>query len=283
MKNQTIRWFLVLTVTISNSIYVNKEGQRLSMAIADAALVSDKSSTPTKGDNTIKMKRILCLHGKSQSGAILSNKIAGARKKLQRVYQLDFLDGPVLLPTTSTSDATADLKAQFAWWLRDDSTGKHVGVNDAFDYVIDSVCGDDYDAILGFSQGGLLGTALALSGAFPNVKAVVTAGSPYFEEPFLVAQEKAAILAMTSDWSTEMGRQISKLHFAGVTDAMISVASTTALCDNGGNGRVIVHDKGHLFPTKAIHVNEMLQFLESTLNPSRNGGVVQDENDSTSL
>jgi hypothetical protein len=263
MKFPIIRWFMIMTVAISENSALSEE-QAPSAAVVAAAIASYTTSSPSRGNPTLEMKRILCLHGKSQSGTILSTKIAGARKKLQRVYELDFLDGPVLLPT-ATSD-TADVPVQYAWWLRDDATGKHVGVNDAFDYVIDNTRGKDYDAILGFSQGGLLGTALALSGAFPNVKAVVTAGSPYYEQPFLVAQDFAALARSTSDWSTEMGRRIPKLHFAGQTDAMVSVASTATLCEIGGNGRMIVHDKGHLFPTKALHVKEMLEFLGSTLN-----------------
>jgi len=38
----------------------------------------------------------------------------------------------------------------------------------------------------------------------------------------------------------------------------------------GGNGRVIAHDKGHLFPTKAIYVNEILEFLKAALDDDSN-------------
>jgi Serine hydrolase (FSH1) len=310
MRLQSSRWLLTTTMAISRKDVV-EEAQAAAAAAAPAAqavtptvaapATDAPSFSPSKdGVASPKMKRILCLHGKSQSGAILSNKIAGARKKLQRVYELDFLDGPVLLtpppPTSSTIDGGSERDssssssgeasaydavppAQYAWWLRDDATGKHVGVRDAFEYVIDRAQGKSYDAILGFSQGGLLGTALALSGALPTVRAVVTAGSPYVEEPFLVARDVAAALTGPGCPSTESGRRIPKLHFAGATDAMISVASTGTLCEEGGNGRMVVHEKGHLFPTKAAYVNEILDFLVSTLRDTEVDDDDEDDKD----
>jgi hypothetical protein len=49
---------------------------------------------------------------------------------------------------------------------------------------------------------------------------------------------------------------------------MIPVESVNQLCEVGGNGEVVVHEKGHLFPTKAVHVNYMLEFLEKSLSKS---------------
>ena len=92
--------------------------------------------------------RILCLHGRCQSGAILSNKIAGARRKLERIYELDFMDGPILLPTETTTDDGAgsdnnsqqqQQQKQYAWWSRHEETGHNIKVEEAFDYVIDYV------------------------------------------------------------------------------------------------------------------------------------------------
>ena len=207
------------------------------------------------GDN-IPMKRILCLHGRCQSGTMLSNKIAGARKKLQRVYELDFLDGPIVVPSNEGNNA----EQQLAWWERDEH-GNHINIQETFDYVLESTKGKDYHAILGFSQGGLLGTSLVLTGKFPNVKAVLTAGSPYTEDPFQYAET----VALDTE-AIRKGKSIPKLHFAGETDAMVPVESTRKLCEEGGNGQLRIHEKGHLFPTKAAYVNEMLEFFEKSLN-----------------
>eukprot|EP00534_Pseudo-nitzschia_fraudulenta_P005023 CAMPEP_0201127214 /NCGR_PEP_ID=MMETSP0850-20130426/29362_1 /ASSEMBLY_ACC=CAM_ASM_000622 /TAXON_ID=183588 /ORGANISM="Pseudo-nitzschia fraudulenta, Strain WWA7" /LENGTH=256 /DNA_ID=CAMNT_0047395979 /DNA_START=167 /DNA_END=937 /DNA_ORIENTATION=+ len=218
-------------------------------------------------------KKILCLHGRCQSGAMMSNKIAGARKKLQRVYDLDFLDAPFEIKTVvgdnSGDDQQRPSPPQLEWWTRDESTGKpQFTVKEAFEYVMEFTEDKEYDAVIGFSQGGLLGTAMTLMGAFPTVRAVVTAGSPFRQEPFDSADQFIIDLQKEQELSMiqHRGKDIPKLHFAGETDKMVPVNSVEKLCETGGNGRVIIHEKGHLFPTKAVYVNEMLEFLKISLN-----------------
>jgi poly(3-hydroxyalkanoate) synthetase len=202
----------------------------------------------------------------------MSNKIAGARKKFQRVYELEFLDGPLLVVTESDPNPSTinssespqqqqqQQQQQLAWWEKDSITGKHLRVNEAFAYVMEATRGKEFDAIIGFSQGGLLGASLVLTGAFPTVKAVVTAGSPFVPDVFECAQSFAA-----NQEIIESGLMIPKLHLAGQNDVMVPIESTRRLCDAAGNGRMTIHEKGHLFPTKATHVNEMMHFLESAL------------------
>lgn len=194
--------------------------------------------------------RILCLHGKFQSAAIFSNKIAGARRKLEREYDLHFIDGPIQLDEDN-EDARA-------WWLRLED-GTHTMVQEAFEYVVDQTKNHHkYDAIIGFSQGGTLATALAISGVLPDVKAVVTAGAPHIREAFEVASKLA-----TSQPNN--GKDIPKLHLAGETDAMVSLDWTKELVLEGGNGKLIQHEQGHLFPTRSARVREILDFLGTHL------------------
>eukprot|EP00525_Craspedostauros_australis_P007064 CAMPEP_0198115586 /NCGR_PEP_ID=MMETSP1442-20131203/6638_1 /TAXON_ID= /ORGANISM="Craspedostauros australis, Strain CCMP3328" /LENGTH=172 /DNA_ID=CAMNT_0043773123 /DNA_START=35 /DNA_END=553 /DNA_ORIENTATION=+ len=147
-----------------------------------------------------------------------------------------------------------------SWWERD-ANGKHVQVQEAFEYVVDQTNGREYDAVIGFSQGGLLATALVISGKVPgNIKAVVTAGAPMVDDVFHVAN------ALCEDGEQrERGLRIPKLHMAGRTDKMVPVESTQRLCTEGGTGTLIEHEKGHLFPTRALFVNQMLDFLEEHL------------------
>lgn len=201
------------------------------------------------------MKRILCLHGGRQSGAIMSNKIAGARRKLAREYELCFLDAPIV----SQGSNPNQLDTQLAWWNRDED-GKHILVQEAFDYVLQQTKGESYDALLGFSQGGLLATALALSGIIPGIRAVVTAGSPMVDEAFQVAMDMAI-----DEATIENGKNIPKYHFAGETDTIVPVESSRTVCQAGGSGVLVLHEKGHLFPTRAQYVNEMMEFLSKSL------------------
>eukprot|EP00970_Alexandrium_tamarense_P017978 scaffold13000_cov193-Alexandrium_tamarense.AAC.12 len=184
-----------------------------------------------------------------------NTQIAGARRKLSRGYDLHFLDGPIVLEDECANDDDMSL-APRSWWLRSDD-GKHTLVDEALDYVIQHTDTDSYDAILGFSQGGTLATALSLSGAFPNIRAVITAGAPYIPEAF----EVAASYSSNLDNPNKVGYDTPKLHLVGETDALVAVESTRQLCEHGGNGSLIVHDQGHLFPTRSARVQEILDFL----------------------
>eukprot|EP00568_Trieres_chinensis_P004442 CAMPEP_0183307584 /NCGR_PEP_ID=MMETSP0160_2-20130417/18125_1 /TAXON_ID=2839 ORGANISM="Odontella Sinensis, Strain Grunow 1884" /NCGR_SAMPLE_ID=MMETSP0160_2 /ASSEMBLY_ACC=CAM_ASM_000250 /LENGTH=217 /DNA_ID=CAMNT_0025471195 /DNA_START=126 /DNA_END=779 /DNA_ORIENTATION=+ len=206
--------------------------------------------------------RILCLHGKFQSGSSFRQKIGGARRKLERAYDLEFLDGPIMLEggdAGEEKDGKGDVPR--AWWIRDDD-GKHVRLREALEYVRMKTQGQRYDALIGFSQGGTLATALALNGFPRGIKAVVTAGAPMINEAFMVASE----MALDDGMDSSGGHSIRKLHIAGEKDEMVPVKSTQALCDAGGNGELLLHEKGHMFPTKAVSVNHIMSFLETTLS-----------------
>lgn len=190
----------------------------------------------------------------------MSNKIAGARRKLAREYDLHFLDAPIVILENSQLSDQNEMGSQLAWWTRNDEDGEHILVQEAFDYVLQQTKGESYDALLGFSQGGVLATALSLTGAIPGVRAVVTAGSPMVNEAFQVA------MCMATDEATiENGKNIPKYHFAGETDIMVPVESTRTMCREGGSGVLVLHEKGHLFPTRAQYVNEMMEFLSKSL------------------
>ena len=215
---------------------------------------SSNENTGSKDDqkmssSSMSPRRILCLHGKFQSGAAFANKIAGARRKLERSYELHFLDAPIELPSSSPFARS--------WWLRDDdTTGRHLLVDQAMDHVQRETAGRDYCAILGLSQGGTLATALAVSGTIPGIRAVVTAGAPDIDDVWeCILQEQDHVISAS-------GLAIPKLHLAGTTDDMVPPASTRQLCERGGNGTFVLHEKGHLFPTKAAYVNQIMDFLQ---------------------
>lgn len=220
----------------------------------------------------VKKPRILCLHGKFQNASTFSNKIAGARRKLSREYELHFLDGPIVLEEGYDGSITADENnAPRSWWLRSKNQEEHILVREALEYAIDQTNRIETDAILGFSQGGTLATALALSGAFPNLKCVITAGAPFVAE----ALDEAAVLAEeysadgildSSDSLCDAGLRIPKFHMAGENDALVPVESTKLLCEKGGSGSFVMHEQGHLFPTRSGRVQEVLDFLAKHIN-----------------
>ena len=254
----------------------NNKSQRIVNQRTDAMALSSPSSSPSSvssmpssnndkkeegssagASSSSSLPRILCLHGKYQSASSFANKIAGARRKLQRAsYDLHFVDAPIVLdesPFGNTDTARA-------WWLRDDDEAnptRHVLVPEALEYIRQETAGQDYCAVLGFSQGGTLATALVLSGLL-QVQAVVTAGAPDAPDIF------AALPHLEGESSSVLAYQsIPKLHFAGETDDLVPLESTRQLCDRAGSGQLVVHEKGHLFPTKALYVNQMVEFLDA--------------------
>ena len=233
----------------TSNTHIHRHSAARLMTVGGRMSSSTNSNSSSSNDNIISKPHILCLHGRYQSGSIFRNKIAGARRKLEREYELHFLDGPILL--------NEEEEKVYGWWNRDEN-GKHTLIHEAFDYVIEQTKTEQYDAIIGFSQGGTLATALALSGVVPNIRAICTAGAPCTHEVLDIANK-------LSDNSKKNGLDIPKLHLAGETDSMVSVESTKELVEKGGNGQLIIHDQGHLFPTRSARVKEILDFLAITL------------------
>lgn len=105
----------------------------------------------------------------------------------------------------------------------------------------------------------------------PTCHAVITAGSPYRQEPFDVVATRSAIQSRKDQDELKQkevrvdGTAIPKLHFAGTTDTMVPINLVQKLCEIGGNGQLRIHDKGHLFPTKAKYRKEMIEFLKEHL------------------
>lgn len=215
----------------------------------------------------LKKPKILCLHGKFQNASTFSNKIAGARRKLAREYELCFIDGPIVLEEGYNGAPVDGDNPPRSWWLRSDDEQSHILVREALEYTVNQCNRKEIDAILGFSQGGTLATALALSGAFPNLQCVVTSGAPMVSEAF----DEAAVLAAeyASDKSNSLydsGLRIPKFHMAGENDALVSSDSTKLLCEKGGSGTFVLHEQGHLFPTRSGRVQEVLDFLAENIN-----------------
>lgn len=202
---------------------------------------------------TTRRPRILCLHGANQSASIFSQKIGGARRKLARPYDLVFLDGPVERPEGGRT-----------WWTRHGIDGTHTGMEEALAYVRTELTTDNFDAVLGFSQGGTLATALAVSGVL-NVRAVVTAGAPHVPEMSSLARTMASDHDTDATKDDHAGFLVPKLHLAGETDAVIPVESVRRLSEDAGSGTVLLHEQGHLFPTRAAMVKQVVEFLAQHL------------------
>ena len=218
-------------------------------------------SSAVEAFSAMTKPRILCLHGKAQTAESFSKKIGGARRKLERAFDLTFLDGPIDLeevaqptpaPSTSESDAATPMfNTGRAWFLREPLEDKQGGyrylkLSEAMEYVSSYASKHGpFDGLMGFSQGGTVVTALATSGSIP-VRAVLTAGAPHIEEVFESASDYYA--ATSGDLKgTDAGLAIPKLHLAGETDSIISVESTDALCREEATANSLYMIRGTYF------------------------------------
>ena len=103
---------------------------------------------------------VLCLHGYSQDGHVLSRQMRRVTKHLEQRARFTFIDAPFSVP--SLPDPS---KQGFSWWLpsrNSEGQWEFEGVDEALrtlseaDAAEKSTHGAGFDGVLGFSQGGAL-------------------------------------------------------------------------------------------------------------------------------
>ena len=108
-----------------------------------------------------------------------------------------------------------------------------------------------FDGCLGFSQGGTLATLIAcMPNRFKNLKFCICVGAPD--------------LNGFSDTLDKNPLYVRSLHFAGKSDAVVSIESSSALASrySSKNAKFITHEQGHCIPMKAEVLNEIKSFLQ---------------------
>lgn len=103
---------------------------------------------------------VLCLHGYSQDGHVLSRQMRRVTKHLEQRARFTFIDAPFSVP--SLPDPS---KQGFSWWLpsrNSEGQWEFEGVDEALrtlseaDAAEKRTHGAGFDGVLGFSQGGAL-------------------------------------------------------------------------------------------------------------------------------
>ena len=108
-----------------------------------------------------------------------------------------------------------------------------------------------FDGCLGFSQGGTLATLIAcMPNRFKNLKFCICVGAPD--------------LNGFSDTLDKIPLYVRSLHFAGKSDTVVSIESSSALASrySSKNAKFITHEQGHCIPMKAEVINEIKSFLQ---------------------
>ena len=116
--------------------------------------------------------------------------------------------------------------------------------------IWDSSC-IPFDGCLGFSQGGTLATLIAcMPNRFRNLKFCICVGAPNFKG--------------FGGIPDTVPSHVRSLHFAGKTDAVVSIEMSRALAARyaESNAKFITHEQGHCIPMKAEVMNEIKCFLQ---------------------
>jgi len=218
-------------------------------------------------------KKILLLHGNRQTGQVLLGRLDRFRRKLLEELEIEFKapDAPFEVP----GDGEA---VQFTWWELHENT--YSGLEEALK-LFDSPTWNDDDiiGIMGFSQGARLLHLLLLmrnsptSTLLPGLKfAILASGydAPLPDNLCISATERI---------------ELPSLHIFGENDTLILPEQSKALMEKYWNPIEHSHPGRHFIPAKKSDVEIYIEFIRSTLIPSRqhNEGsktevVVDDEN-----
>ena len=206
------------------------------LACAAAALETPQAG-PLAG-----LLRVLVLHGRSQTGALLHGRLAPLRRRLAGVAELVFVDAPCIIPG-------AELRE---WWPHDGADARSVDAAVACAAAAWAAHGP-FHALLGFSQGAAVAFECCARAdtAFAGLRGVVLAsgyapGSPSEAGPPL---------------------QLPSLHLLSEDDAAVPAAASRRAAERFTAPQVHVHDLGHCVPQRAQELQVVLAFLQRLLRP----------------
>ncbi|KZT61223.1 hypothetical protein CALCODRAFT_491620 [Calocera cornea HHB12733] len=209
--------------------------------------------------------KILVLHGFGQNSYIFRMQIRSIYKACMDDYNFVFLDGPVVahlpdepcngvslfddkgLPICRRPPFALDpLVTPRGWFTFNEDWTKYEGVDDALRYLKSVLVSQQFDGIIGFSQGALMASYLCAYLEDPT-------GHPLFFPRFHPPM-KFAIFACSLppvDPSLPALLQTPTLHVLGRIDTFMGANQSLALAQACEKPRVEYHEGGHYIQTKA--------------------------------
>jgi pimeloyl-ACP methyl ester carboxylesterase len=198
--------------------------------------------------------RVLVLHGRLQSAALLHGRLAPLQRRLAGTAELVFTDAPCCVPGGETRE----------WWPGDSCGG---GVEAAVACAAAAWASHGpFDALLGFSQGAAVAYLCCARGgaAFAGLRGVVLA-SGYAPEPGDAGGDEAGrLLALPS------------LHLLSEDDASVPAAASRRLAQRFASPALHVHTAGHCVPQRAADLQAVVAFLERLRAPEAAPGGAAD-------
>lgn len=232
------------------------------------------------------MLKVLCLHGKFQSGDIFLRQTGAFRKSLNNIIDFHFVTSPhqTESPNETSHQGLGTSDPVYTWWVgRDPTTGpdgevtfkSYEGQDESIAVIDEYIAAHGpFDGILGFSQGGILASMLANSKRF---KFAIICGS------LLPGPQTSLDLIHGADSPIE----IPTLHFYGAKDTIIPYTRSIALanvwlaCEIFGPEYIYMkrqervnsfrfdHGGGHTVPRSAEAIAIVKEFIQPFLTLSK--------------
>ncbi|PBJ80290.1 hypothetical protein BCY84_01549 [Trypanosoma cruzi cruzi] len=215
------------------------------------------------------MVRVLCLHGKRQTGEIFEHQLNKLCRFLSGVAELEFVDAPCVL---TGEMVTGDAVVTRSWCEpKDGGTRDSYAAGDDFVRRCMNSGGSPYDLLLGFSQGALLASRYVMLQKMngereygPPVKAVIIAASP---DPRLVFPEFVASylyhVPQHDINRTGFLGAVPSLHIVGEKDAIVDPAESCSFAEAcRPQSELLFHAHAHSIPQLRSVLVSIKSFIE---------------------
>ncbi|KAK9449644.1 serine hydrolase FSH [Limtongia smithiae] len=213
-------------------------------------------------------KKILFLHGYTQSGPSFAKKSAGLRKALGKLgYTTHYPTGPVplLVPADAPEEERQRLLSlgykedeSYAWFVKNDATGEYDGLTETWGVLKAFIETEGpFVGLVGFSQGAVLG------GMLVNKLAELVPTHPKLRFAVLFSGFKAEAPGTEKYFPVT----IPTLHITGEKDSIVPPARSESLvnaCVEAGR-KVYQHPGGHFVPSNREVVTVVGSWITETL------------------
>ena len=203
-------------------------------------------------DNTATPLKILCLHGRQQTGNIFEKRLETTIRRLRTQSKLElewhFLDAPF----PCTADPRSE--GQKTWWHDSSNPTTYPHDKDTSLKLLQAtLTAQSFHFILAFSQGCALVAEAALAGLFDSATTL---------QCLVFAGGLLPTLCSVPTTPSSLLPNIPTLHFAGLKDGAVPIATSQQLAQVFVQSTFVVHQQGHCFPSRASESQTLIAFLE---------------------
>lgn len=208
--------------------------------------------------------KILCLHGLRHSGDAMKKSMKDLiRKFTKKGIEFDFYTSPIkFIPEKSTeTDKLEELNDYFQWWTATRENGltleKYDTIEQSLKNVLNKWNSEQYDGILGFSQGSVLTQIFAYQLQYKIIDT--------YEPKFIIL---AGASPITDTIYKQYYNNILKYPVAfisGMRDTLVKLEITNNLRKYVDPEKTIflIHNGGHYVSTSTEIIYPLLAFIEN--------------------